>query len=227
MKNNWKYAMLSAATVAMVACGGGAEQEAVDASEAVEVQEVAGAATYTVAEGSTLNWRGFKTYSDGQHNGVINITQGSLSTDGGNLVGGSFTIDMNSIAPQDMEPSNEYYGKLVGHLKSGDFFAVDSFPTASFEITNVAALEGDESGATHNISGNLTIRGISKNITFPATVMMHEGMVHLKADTFVIDRTQWNVMFNSESWLDGITEATKDKLIDHQIEISFDLKANA
>ena len=227
MKNNWKYAMLSAATVAMVACGGGAEQEAVDASEAVEVQEVAGAATYTVAEGSTLNWRGYKTYSDGQHNGVINITQGNLTTDGGNLVGGSFTIDMNSIAPQDMEPSNEYYGKLVGHLKSGDFFAVDSFPTASFEITNVAALEGDESGATHSISGNLTIRGISKNITFPATVMMPEGMVHLKADTFVIDRTQWNVMFNSESWLDGITEATKDKLIDHQIEISFDLKANA
>lgn len=223
-----RSSVLAIAALSMAACGGGgSEQEAVEASDAVEVQEAAASNEYALAEGSTLNWRGFKTYVDWAHNGVVNVVDGQLKSNGNELVGGSFTIDMNSIKALDMAPDHPKYGDLIGHLKGDDFFNVDSFPKATFEITSASALEDESSEATHTISGNLTIRGVSKNISFPAAVMMHDGMVHLKADTFTIDRTDWNVMFNSESWLDGITEATKEKLIDHNIEISFDIKAKA
>ena len=71
---------------------------------------------------------------------------------------------------------------------------------ATFDITRVEAMEGDAVKATHTISGNLTMRGITKNISFPAMVTLDEQKLHIKAETFTIDRTEWNVMFNSESF---------------------------
>jgi hypothetical protein len=69
------------------------------------------------------------------------------------------------------------------------------------------------------------MRGITKNISFPAMVTLDEQKLHIMAETFTIDRTEWNVMFNSESWIGEITAATKEKLIDKMIEIDFDLRA--
>lgn len=222
IKNVFAIAALSAFAVA---CGGGAEHEAVEATDAVEVEAASADATYAVNEGSTLHWHGFKTNVPWGHEGTVAVTAGELTTQGDALVGGSFLMDMTSIVATDMEQGTEDYANLIGHLASPDFFAVDSFPQASFEITSLEALE-DTLGNTHTISGNLTLRGESKNISFPAKVMMHDDMVHIKADVFTIDRTDWGVNFNSEDWLGGITEATKDKLIDHNIEIDFEIMAS-
>lgn len=210
----------------MVACGGGSQQEAVETTEEQDLPVVEASVIYEVEEGSTMNWRGFKTHVPWDHTGMIKIAGGEINMEGENMVAGSFHVDMNSIALTGSLKDNEEKSKrLIGHLRSDDFFAVDSFPTTKFDITRVVAMEGDSVKATHMISGNLTIRGITKNISFPAMVMMHDQKLHIKAETFTIDRTEWNVMYDSESWIGEITEATKEKLIDHNIELDFDLMA--
>ena len=218
--------ILFAASAFMVACGGGSQQEAVETTEEQDLPVVEASVIYEVEEGSTLNWRGFKTHVPWDHTGMIKVAGGEINLEGENMVAGSFHMDMNSIVLTDaLKDSEEKSKRLIGHLRSDDFFAVDSFPMSTFDITRVEAMEGDAVKATHMISGNLTMRGITKNISFPAMVMMHDQKLHIKAETFTIDRTEWNVMYDSESWIGGITEATKEKLIDHKIEIDFDLMA--
>jgi polyisoprenoid-binding protein YceI len=210
----------------MVACGGGSQQEAVETTDEQDIPVVEASVIYEVEEGSTLNWRGFKTHVPDDHTGMIRIAGGEINMEGENIVAGSFHVDMNSIVLTDALKDNEEKSKyLIGHLMSEDFFAVDSFPMSTFDITSVEAIESDSVKATHTIRGNLTMRGITKNISFPATVMMHDEKLHIKADTFTIDRTEWKVMFNSESWIGEITAATKEKLIDKMIELDFDLMA--
>ena len=223
MKTSFFTVSILALAAAVSSCGGNSG-EAIEATEAIEVEEVSAAATYMVEAGSTLHWEGFKTYAPAKHDGLITITEGSIMTEGSEIVGGLFTIDMNSIALNDMQPENEYYGKLVGHLKSDDFFNTEMFPASKFEITSVEASVG-EGGNTHLISGNLTMRDVTKNITFPAKVMMHDDMIHLSAPSFTIDRTQWNVMFNSTNTLGDLTDKVKENLIDHNIKLDLDLKA--
>ena len=218
--------ILFAASTFMVACGGGSQQEAVETTDEQDIPVVEASVIYEVEKGSTLNWRGFKTHVPDDHTGMIRIAGGEINMEGENIVAGSFHVDMNSIVLTDALKDNEEKSKyLIGHLMSEDFFAVDSFPMSTFDITSVKAIESDSVKATHTIRGNLTMRGITKNISFPATVMMHDEKLHIKADTFTIDRTEWKVMFNSESWIGEITAATKEKLIDKMIELDFDLMA--
>jgi polyisoprenoid-binding protein YceI len=163
---------------------------------------------------STISWKGFKP--GGEHFGVISISEGSVDLENGNLVGGSFMFDMNSIVDKDMPADNEYNAKLVGHLKSSDFFDVAKFPTAKFEITSVA----NENGKL-NVSGNLTIKAATKNITIPASFVNENGLVSLKSDVFTIDRTDFDVRYGSKKFFDDL----KDKFINDEFEISFDVKA--
>ena len=206
-----------------VACSN-APTETVETKEAEEVAEpVETAASYSVVtDGDEIQWEGYKTYSDDAHTGTIQVAEGEFQVEGENLVGGKFIIDMNSIANNDLPEEGDYnQAMLVGHLRSPDFFAVDSFPTATFVLTKVTIAEGSESGATHMFSGNLTMRGTEKNITFPATVAMENGMVKISTPEFVIDRTQWNVQYGSTS----IKGLAKEKLIDNNIKLKVNLEA--
>lgn len=186
----------------------------VETSDAKEVKEVAAADIAVDATASEVNWKGFKP--TGEHFGTVTITEGILKTADGNLVGGTFTFDMNSIVVKDMPADNEYNAKLVGHLKSGDFFEVEKFPTASFEITEVAKAE-----AKVNISGNLTVKGITKNITIPAAVSTVDGAMVVTSDAFKVDRTEFGIQYKSTKLADVI----KEKSIDDLFEMSFVVKA--
>lgn len=224
LQNVFAPALIAAS---MVACNS-APEETVEVTEEQEVatpEEGTMTTTYAaVTEGDEVMWKGYKTYSDGEHYGTVQVSEGSFDVAEGDIVGGSFTIDMSSIHSEDLEGS-DMYPKLVGHLKSPDFFAVDSFPTATFEITEVkVAPESDTTGASHHVSGNLTMRGITKNITIPAMVSMENGMLSFETPEFVIDRSKWNVRFRSKSFaeFDGIA---KDKLIDNSMVLKVDLDA--
>ncbi len=154
-------------------------------------------ATYIVdVAASTLGWTGSKVVT-GSHNGTIDIANGELKVENGNLIAGDFTVDMKTIKNKDIEEAAEN-AKLVGHLSSPDFFNVDSFATASFKITNVSALEGGAEGSTHIISGNLTIKGNTREISFPAKVNITEDVVTASAKT-EINRLEWNVMWGNEN----------------------------
>ncbi|MFT5513135.1 MAG: polyisoprenoid-binding protein YceI, partial [Bacteroidia bacterium] len=139
-----------------------------------------------VAE-SSVNWTGAKI-TEGSHTGTVAVTAGSLSVKDGAIEAGSFTLDMTSIQ-EEAGADEAMTSKLMGHLKSADFFMVDSFPTASFEIT---------SGGTDMVKGNLTIKGITKEIEIPVTTVMTEtGMT--ASSEFAINRNDWGVVWGNNN----------------------------
>ena len=126
---------------------------------------------------------------------------------------------MNSIIVLDIEdPENN--GKLIGHLKSDDFFSSEKFPTGEFKITEVSEVT-DGSGNTHNIKGNLTIKGIEKNISFPANINIGDSKLTAAAD-FDIDRTEYDIKYGSGKFFDDLG----DKMINDNFNINFELTAN-
>lgn len=153
----------------------------------------------------------------GEHNGLVAIQQGELSLDGGKLVGGSFTIDMNSITCLDIE--NEAYNtKFVTHLKSDDFFGTATHPTAKLVIKKVEA-KGDNNYA---VTGDLTIKGITNEIGFDANVAENGGKVNATAN-IVVNRAKYDIKYRSGSFFDGLG----DKMIYDEFTLTVNLEANA
>ena len=216
-----KIAILMATAFIAVSCSNGTKADEAVTGEAQEVEAMTEAADYELVEGSYLKWRGFKSYVASEHIGTIGVQEGTFSVAGDKLVGGTITIDMNSISNGDIEDEGKR-GYLEGHLKSDAFFYVDSFPTAVFEIVEVRKESAD--AAPSVVVGNLTIRGITNSIEFPADVTVEEGTVHFTAPTFSIDRTKWNVKFH-DSEDATIAETLKEDLIDHSIELTINVSA--
>lgn len=170
------------------------------------------AQTYNVdATKSTLGWTGEKV--TGAHHGTVAISSGMFTMNDAKEMTGEFAVDMTSITNLDIE-SAEYNAKLVKHLKSDDFFAVASHPTATFEISRAIEFQGD--GANHRVFGKLTIKGITNEISFPAQIDFTDAGFTAKAN-FSIDRSRWNVKYGSGSFFDALG----DKLI--YDDIKFDL----
>lgn len=153
---------------------------------------------YTVdAAKSAITWEGKKFA--GEHSGTVGLTSGTLSFKGKSLTQGGFVINMNSIKVTDIKDAKQN-ANLEGHLKADDFFGVAKFPVANFTIKKVEA-----NGATANITGDLTIKGITKSITFPATLAWTAGnTVTATADKIVIDRTKFGVEYKSKSIFSNI-----------------------
>lgn len=209
-----------AAGVFFTACGDGKKT----AEETQEVAEVGEAAVYNVDKAaSTVRWSGAKKM-DTKHTGLVSISEGNLAFEGANLKAGSFTIDMNSITNEDLTEETGQ-SKLIGHLKSGDFFMVEQFPTAKFEITNVEALP-DGSEGTHKISGNLTIKDQTHGISFPAVITNNESAVTATAK-FEINRNEWGIVWGgSKESNQGVLDFLKDNLLKDEIGFEINLVAN-
>jgi polyisoprenoid-binding protein YceI len=145
---------------------------------------------------SSLGWTGTKP--SGKHNGTISIKSGSLTVDK-TITAGNFVIDMTTITDTDMEGKGKE--GLEGHLKSPDFFDVAKYPTATFTITEVTPIDASQKttleGATHTIAGNFTMRGVTKNVTFPTKVTLAKKKLTAMAD-FNIDRTEWGMTYGAD-----------------------------
>jgi polyisoprenoid-binding protein YceI len=161
---------------------------------------------------SNTKWHAKKV--TGEHFGTINISNGSLNVDGNKITGGAFEIDMNSIKCTDITDAG-YNAKLVGHLKSDDFFSVEKNPKAKFVIKKV---EGK--GDSYNITGDLTIKGITNSITFPATVKTDAKGLNATAK-IVLDRSKWDIRYGSKTFFPNIG----DKMINDDFEIDLALAA--
>jgi polyisoprenoid-binding protein YceI len=149
------------------------------------------------SENSKINWKGTKP--GGEHYGYIDVVKGSMSMDGETISGGTFTIDMNSIVNEDLTNEN-FNDRLVGHLKSEDFFHTEAYPNAFFSITSVVEQHSatDDFTANHLVTGDLTVRGIKKEISFPAYIEFGDDGVSAKTGEIVLDRTEWNVNYQSK-----------------------------
>lgn len=155
---------------------------------------------------STVTWKAYKV--GGSHTGTIALKSGSLEFDGEELTGGEFVVDMTTINTTDLE--GEYKQKLDGHLNSDDFFATASNPNASLSFTKVRAGEDN----TYEVTGNLTIKGITKPITFDVSIDGSKATATLK-----VDRTKYDVTYKS-----GIIGTAKDKLIYDEFDLVVDLQ---
>lgn len=192
----------------LTSCVGNPEGQRAETTESVEETETVGTELPVDASASSIKWLGKKV--SGEHYGDVLIKSGSLLVNEGKLTGGNFVIDANSINTQDME--GEYKDKLDGHLRSEDFFDTANHPEVTFAITSVT--DGANDGEVV-VSGNLTMRGVTKNITFDATVTeVSETSVRANAD-FNIARKDWGVSYAGQA----------DDLISEEFNLKIDLVA--
>jgi polyisoprenoid-binding protein YceI len=176
------------------------------------------AATLTVDPAkSTMTWNAKKV--GGEHSGNVKIAKGVINVESDKLVGGNFVMDMTSITDTDI--TNETFNKkLTDHLKSEDFFSVEKHPTSTFKITKAAPIAGAKTGeANYTITGDLTIKGITHPVTFPATVKVSGNSAEATA-RFDVDRTKWDIKYRA-----AIIGTAADKIIEDTFTI--DLKVVA
>lgn len=159
-------------------------------------QEAAPVAFKVDGSKSKIAWLAKKV--TGSHNGFISITGGELQADGSTLKGGSFTVDTRTMTVEDIKNADGN-ARLLGHLKSDDFFSVEKHPSAAFAITSAKKKSGNE----YDITGNLTIKGITQPITFPATVVVSGNQLNAKA-TITIDRTKFDIKYRSNSFFQNL-----------------------
>ena len=166
---------------------------------------------------SSLEW--FAEKVGGKHNGTITLTSGEIKNDHENL-SGTFEIDMTTIADKSME-AGEWKAKLENHLKSADFFDVTKHPKATFAMTSATPIkDAKKDGFTHSVKGNLTIKGITKEITFEAAIKMEAAKIAC-VGTAIVDRSKFDVKYGSKSFFPEIG----DKMIYDEFKLKFNVLA--
>ena len=160
---------------------------------------------------SKITWNAKKV--TGEHSGNVSLNGGNVWVEKNAVVGANINIDMNTITCTDLTDA-EWNKKLVGHLKSDDFFSVEKHPKASFEITSVKKGNGGD----YTVDGKLTIKGITNDISFPAKVNVSNGVVNANG-TAKLDRTKWDIRYGSGKFFEGLG----DKMIYDEFEITFDI----
>lgn len=219
-------------------CDNSVKSDQAQVSDATEAATVSTAATrYQIDPAqSEVRWVGSKV--TGRHPGTVDIQEGSLAVENNQIVGGRFVMDMNTVQATDEAMDEANNKKLSGHLKSEDFFQVEQYPNAVFEITSVepigtASLASNDTDTdyteyrdynefkvadpTHMITGNLTIKGETKGITFPARISMNNGEIKAKAN-FNINRTDWGLTY-------GADRSLGDKMLYSDFNLGFDIVA--
>ena len=208
-----------AATLFFTACDKAPKGD--DAKIAEKEQPVAKAGIeYTVD--TAQSWVKFTGRGVGKnHPATLSLLNGNVAVMNDTISGGSFIIDIKSMKME--QKGKDIEGKLRPHLLSGDFFDAEKFGTSKFEVTNVTPYEpkeGEKSlvdGANYYVSGNLTLKDETKNITFPVRVDQDGETLKAKAN-FDIDRTQWKINYGNDKTLG-------DKFISETVNIEFYIEA--
>lgn len=208
--------------IVMVAMATGGMAFAETGEETTENEkEMPGPAYHLSGSESTLYWEGYKP--GGMHHGTVEVVTGAARADGNGIQGGSFEIDLTTIRNDDIG-NDAMRKRLVDHLKSEDFFHVEAHPRAYFEITRVepagTSVGGNPEGSTRMVTGDLTIRGKSREISFPAEITMDGNMIHARTGEIRLNRTKWEVNHMSRSVFSGL----KDNFIRDEMVVKLDLR---
>ncbi len=167
---------------------------------------------------STLGWEG-KAVTHG-HNGTMQFSSGELLVKGNTIVGGTVTVDMKTMKATDIKDA-ESQGKFVGHMSSDDFFGAEKFPTSTFKIVSVTPIKGAAKDADNaTIAGDMTIKGVTQRISFPAKVGVKDG-VAAATGKVTIDRTKFGLKYGSKSFFESIG----DKAIYDNFDLTFNVIA--
>ena len=165
---------------------------------------------------SQIKWEGKKTLiKDWVDSGFISLTSGFINTKGGSPVSGNIVMDMNSIRATKTG-ANTGEDKLSTHLKSADFFDVNTFPNSEFKVTKIILNENK----TYQITGDVTIKGITKSIEFPVAIYSKDNKIFLNGEIF-INRTDFNIRYGSKSFFNDLG----DNVIDYSFVLKLSLVA--
>lgn len=165
---------------------------------------------------SKVVWIGAKVIGD-KHTGEIKVKTADLKYENGQPVSGRVVVDMNSITNTDIS-SPKYNKKLVGHLKSDDFFSVSKFKTATLEITKIEKQKGKKREA-YDLSGNMTIKGKTRPVKMTAIVTSETDKVQKLKIDFSFDRTEFDVRYASGKFFKNLG----DKMIKDDIQLSIEV----
>ncbi len=208
---------ITAFIVAFTSCKKKADEAQTGAAEDVAQAEATSAKYMANPAESVIEWTGSKP-TGSSHNGAISIESGVFTVSDGKVESGTFLIDMNSIVNLDIPADKKGNANLVGHLKSADFFDVENHPSAAFSVTSYEVVEGQGM-----LSGNLKMKNKENNVTIPVTMSSEGDSFTLTSETFTIDRSKWDVKYNSGKFFDP--KALGDKLISDDIQLKVILKA--
>lgn len=175
---------------------------ATQATEPVEIEK------RSKTKESKVAWKAYKV--TGSHNGTVDLKSGTLMFDNDKLTGGEFTVDMTTLIATDLE--GESRQKLEGHLKSDDFFSVASNPTSTLVFSNVKSTGKN----SYEVTGNLTVKGITKPVTFDVSVYGSKATATMK-----VDRTQFEVKYGSGSFFDDLGDKTIYDEFDLVVDLEF------
>lgn len=160
-------------------------------------------------DASTVTWKAYKV--TGSHTGTVDLKSGALVfDDNGTLTGGEFTVDMSTLISTDLE--GEMKGKLEGHLKSDDFFGVATHPTSKLVFTDVRSTGKN----SYEVTGDLTIKGITKPVTFDVSIYGSKATATLK-----VDRAEYDVRYGSGSFFDNLGDKTIYDEFDLVVDLEF------
>ncbi len=162
---------------------------------------------------SQVTWKASKV--TGEHWGYVPIKNASLDITGGKITGGSFDMDMVNLTVEDLTDEKSK-GNLTNHLKSDDFFSVEKFNTSTFKITDVKST----SATDYTITGDLTIKGITKPVSFPAKVAV-AGNKMTATGSIKFDRTHYDIKFRSGNFFENLG----DRMIYDEVNLDVKLVA--
>lgn len=163
---------------------------------------------------STITWKASKV--TGEHWGYVPISDANLDYSNGKITGGSFEMDMTNLTVEDLtDPKSK--GNLTNHLKSDDFFSVEKHNKSTFKITDAKTSNGTD----YTISGNLTIKGITQPISFPAKASV-SGNKLTATGAITFDRTKFDIKYRSGSYFENLA----DKLIYDEVKLDVKLVAS-
>ncbi len=201
------------ASIFVISCG----KDKPVSSESNEVLTTTNGQIYVIdTMNSKAEWKGFKVVKSDNtsHIGTLKFESGEVTVKDNKLESGQFVIDMNSIANEDLKETDGN-SKLIGHLKSADFFDVEKFPTASYEITKITEAPA---GSDYNtvLDGNLTLKGITKPATFNANVKIKDGELSIATEPKDINRDEFGIKFQMPA---------AEGLIKNEINVQMKVKA--
>lgn len=153
--------------------------------------------TYAVdAAHSVIRWTGRNLFND--HHGTVRLTGGEIALRQGQLVSARFTLDMTSIANEDISDS-AMNAMLLAHLRTTDFFDVENHPTAEFTATAAEKIPTSTDGTpNHLLRGHFTLRGISRPLEFPVLIATTDDARRLTGQgQFELDRTDFGSHYGS------------------------------
>ena len=209
-----RIALIASILSVSVSC----KKETAESNQPKQTEQISDATIYNLdKEQSNIDWRGYKIFKsqNTSHFGTMNFSEGEISVKNGAIVSGKFVADTKSLTNIDLADDKEASEKLNQHLKSVDFFDVEKYPTAVFELTKVTPTEQGDYNST--LEGNLTIKDQTKQVSFNANVKVTDEQITISTEPTDINRQDFNVNFLSP---------VENGILKNEITLQISVKAN-